>query len=66
MAPTINGMLTYSCRTAGFDCPAVFTTSTEEELTKQIRQHAVEVHGLEPSDLSPELMRKIRASIQRT
>jgi predicted small metal-binding protein len=58
-------MLQYACRTAGFDCDAVFTAKTEEELTKQIGQHAIEVHGLEPSDLSPELMRKIKASVQR-
>ncbi len=59
-------MLRYACKTAGFDCDAVFSSKTEEELTKQISQHAVEVHGLEPSDLSPELMRKVKASIERS
>jgi predicted small metal-binding protein len=58
-------MLRYACRTAGFDCEAVFLSKTEEEMTKQINQHAIEAHGLEPSDLSPELMRKVKASIQR-
>jgi len=59
-------MLRYACRTAGFDCDAVFSSKTEEELTKQINQHAIEDHGLEPSDLSPELMRKVKASIERS
>jgi len=58
-------MLQYACKTAGFDCDAVFIANTEEDLTKQINQHAIESHGLEPSDLSPELMRKVKASIQR-
>ena len=58
-------MLQYACKTAGFDCDAVFSTKTEEEMTELIGKHATEVHGLEPSDLSPELMRKVKASIQR-
>jgi predicted small metal-binding protein len=59
-------MLTYACKNAGFACDAVFSTKTEEEMTELINQHAIGVHGLEPSDLSPELMRKVKASIQRT
>jgi predicted small metal-binding protein len=59
-------MLQYACRTAGLDCDAVFSAKTEKELFEQITQHAIEVHGLEPNDLSPELMRNVRAFIQRT
>ncbi|MDA4135397.1 MAG: DUF1059 domain-containing protein [Thaumarchaeota archaeon] len=59
-------MLQYSCRTSGLDCDAIFSAKTEEEIIKQINQHAIDVHGLEPSDLSPELMRKVKSSIQRT
>ncbi len=59
-------MLRYACRTSGLDCDAVFTTKTEEELINQINQHAIQVHGLEPSDLSPELMRQVKAKIERS
>jgi predicted small metal-binding protein len=57
-------VLRYACRTAGFDCDAVFSTKTGEQMTEQIHKHAIEVHGLEASDLSPELMRKVKASIE--
>jgi hypothetical protein len=39
---------------------------SEEELNKQIGQHAIDVHGLEPSDLIPELLRKVKALTQRS
>ncbi|MDA4113512.1 MAG: DUF1059 domain-containing protein [Thaumarchaeota archaeon] len=59
-------MLRFECKDAGFECKAVFQSKSEEELNKQIGQHAVDVHGLEPSDLTPELLRKVKALTQRS
>ena len=58
-------MLQFECKDAGFECKAVFLSKSEEELNKQIGQHAIDVHGLEPSDFTPELMRKVKASTRR-
>ena len=49
----------------GFDCGAVFYAKTEDELDKEIAQHSSEVHGVEPSDFTPELARKVKAAIRR-
>jgi predicted small metal-binding protein len=59
-------MLRFECKDAGFDCKAVFIAKTEDELNKQIGQHAIDVHSLEPNDFTPELLRKVKASIRRS
>ena len=59
-------MLRFECKDAGFDCKAVFSAKTEEELNDQIGKHAIDVHGLEADDFTPELMRKVKASIHRS
>lgn len=58
-------MLQMACKDAGFSCKAVFLATSEEEIQKQIQQHAIEEHGLETSDFGPELQRKIKSLIQR-
>jgi len=59
-------MLHIECREMGFDCGAVLTGKTEQELQKEMHQHGIEVHGLEESDFTPELVRRVKASIHRS
>jgi len=59
-------MLEAACSDAGFSCKAVFVAQTEEEIQKQIEQHAVAVHGLEKDDFTPDLQRKIKSMIRRS
>ena len=40
----INVPYSIQCRDMGGDCPAVFTTTTKEELFKHVELHAKEVH----------------------
>jgi predicted small metal-binding protein len=55
-----------ACSDAGFSCQTKFLAKTEEELQKQIVDHAVEAHGLEHEDFTPDLLRKIRSITHRT
>jgi len=54
-------MLEAACSDAGFSCQTKFSAKTEGELQKQILDHAVEVHGLDHEDFTPDLMRKLRS-----
>jgi predicted small metal-binding protein len=49
----------------GFDCKVVLVAKTEGELEQEIRVHAQDSHGVEPSDFTPELLRKVKAEIHR-
>ena len=59
-------MLRLTCNDAGFSCAAVFIAKDEDELMKQVRQHASEVHAFEEENFTPELDRKIKTLIRRT
>ena len=59
-------MLQIDCRDMGFDCGTVLVAKTEQELEEKMHQHGIEDHGLEESDFSPALMRRIKASIRRS
>lgn len=49
------------CRDAGFDCDAVVTAETEEEVLARAAPHAQEVHGVEVTpEIGQELAGKIR------
>ena len=54
-------MKTLHCSDAGFDCKAVVTASTEEEVLTQAAQHAQQVHGV---TVTPEMAEKIRTKIK--
>ena len=56
-------MLTVSCRDSGAPCDYVAKGNTEEELMKDVGQHAMAVHGMKPSDMTPEMMQKIKSLI---
>jgi len=49
----------------GFECKTIFVAKTESELQEQIRSHAGEIHGVEPSDFTPELARKLKENTRR-
>jgi predicted small metal-binding protein len=49
------------CRDVGFDCDAVVTADSEEEVMAQAATHAREVHGLEQID--DQTAERIRAQV---
>jgi predicted small metal-binding protein len=49
------------CRDIGFDCDAVVTADSEEEVMAQAATHAREVHGLQHID--DQTAERIRAQI---
>lgn len=60
--------MTYSltCSEAGFNCAHVIKGSTKEEIMQQAGQHAMKVHDLKETDLTPELVGKIQSLIKET
>ncbi len=49
------------CSDAGFDCKAVITAETDDEVLEQVADHAKTVHGL---DVTPELASQIKTLIK--
>jgi len=60
--------MTYSlaCREAGFDCAHVIKGNSQEEIMQQAGKHAMQVHGLKESDMTPEMTGKIRSLIKQS
>jgi predicted small metal-binding protein len=60
--------MTYSlsCREAGYDCSHVIEGNNEEEVMQKAGRHAQEVHGMQPSDLTPETTGKLKSLIRQT
>ncbi len=50
------------CRDVGFDCDGVIRAETEEELLKQVAEHAKTAHNLK--EVTPEIVEKVRAAIR--
>lgn len=50
-----------TCRDAGFDCGAVVTGETSDEVMAQAGPHVQEVHGVE---VTPELAQRVSAQIR--
>ncbi len=48
------------CADAGFECDAVVTGETDEEILAQVGSHAKEVHGV---DVTPELAGQLQGKI---
>ena len=51
-----------ACASIVPDCPFEATATTEEELLKKVAAHAAHDHGI--SDVTPELLAKVKAAIQ--
>ena len=50
------------CSDVGFDCGHVIRADTEEELMKQVAEHAAEVHDIK--EVSEEVAAKVKAAIR--
>lgn len=53
---------TMSCRDVGPDCDFVAEGETDEEIMKQVTEHARTEHGIE--EVPPELAEKAKAAIR--
>ena len=59
-------MLKLDCREAGFSCEGcTFEAKSEAELDEAIRRHVIDVHGVDPSEFTPELARQVKANVHR-
>jgi predicted small metal-binding protein len=58
-------MLSLTCRDAGFDCPEVIRGNTEEEVLQKAATHGQESHGMQQSDMTPELTGKLRSIMRQ-
>lgn len=52
-------MKIYHCRDAGFDCKVEIRGEDEEEILRLAGIHALEIHGLEPSEQMRRDMRRL-------
>jgi predicted small metal-binding protein len=50
------------CRDVGFDCDGVIRAETEEEIFKQVAEHAKTAHNL--TEITEEVVEKVRAAIR--
>jgi len=52
------------CRDVGFECDAVVTAENEEDVLRQVAEHARTVHGLSAEQLNdPALLERVRSQI---
>lgn len=49
------------CRDAGFDCEGVVRAESEEDLLRQVAEHAQAVHGVE---VTPELVEQVKSLVR--
>jgi predicted small metal-binding protein len=59
-------MLQLTCIDLGFSCDTLFVSDNEEDLLKQVRKHAMDVHSFDEDNFTPELQRKIKTFIHRS
>lgn len=57
---------TLVCRDVGFDCPEVIQGKNEEEVMQKAERHAQETHGMQKSDITPEMVSKIKSNIKES
>jgi predicted small metal-binding protein len=50
-----------NCRDVGFDCEGVVRAESEEELLRQVAEHAQTVHNVE---VTPELAEQVKSLIR--
>lgn len=48
------------------DCPALFTTETEEELWKHLELHGADAHQEDPAQWTPEERQQVKQLIHAT
>jgi predicted small metal-binding protein len=58
-----NTMLTLSCKDVGFDCNHVVKAGTEEEVIRNITEHAIKQHGMKSENMTPKMKEIIRQFI---
>ena len=46
-------MLILSCKDVGFDCNHVVKAGTEEEVIRNITEHAMKQHGMKAENMTP-------------
>jgi predicted small metal-binding protein len=56
-------MLTLSCKDIGFDCNQVVKAGTEEEIIRDITEHAMKQHDMEAENMTPKMKEIIRKFI---
>ena len=54
--------LVVHCRDVGFDCDGVVKAETEEELLRQVAEHAAKDHGL--TEVTDEIVAKVKSVIR--
>ena len=54
--------LVVRCKDVGFDCESVARAESEEELLKQVAEHAGSVHGV--AEVTEEIVAKVKSVIQ--
>lgn len=52
------------CQEVGFDCDEVVRGETEDEVMQKASQHGMQVHGMQESDMTPELTDRVRTLIR--
>lgn len=53
-------MLSLRCSDAGFDCSRVIKGETEDDIMKEVSEHASTDHGIRPEDMNPQMIQKIK------
>jgi predicted small metal-binding protein len=56
-------MLTLSCRDVGFDCNHVVKAEIEEEVIRNITEHAIKQHDMKAENMTPKMKEIIRKFI---
>jgi predicted small metal-binding protein len=54
----------FKCADAGVNCAWTTTAADEEELMKNIQEHAKHDHGMQ--EIPPDLLNKVKSAIKRT
>lgn len=52
------------CRDVGFDCEGVIQGENDDEVMRQASEHGRQTHNLKDSDMTPDLMQKIKGAIR--
>ena len=59
-------MLTLSCKDVGFDCNHVVKAGTEEEVIRNITEHAMKQHDMKAENMTPKMKEIIRKFIHNS
>lgn len=57
-------MLSLRCSDAGFECNRVIRGETEDEIMKEVSEHASRDHGIRHEDMNQQMIEKIKNLIQ--